>query len=116
MARLEAETLFLPCTRALPDTSPGTRPPEAGSQPCGAEELAAWAAELSLEPEDLDGLVHDAYSRHASQTNNGPLGSRVRFLVESYGTERIRFLISDLRPGTARPASADGTAVPQVGA
>src|SRR5512142_2496632 len=68
--------------------------------------------ELGLEPGDLDELVHDAFSRQASQTNNGP-GSQVRFLAGYYGTSRTRSLISDLQPGTARPASAGDTAVLQ---
>ena len=82
LASLEAETIFLPCTGGLPGTSPA----EDGGQPGDAEELAAWAAGLGLEAEDLDDLVHDAYSRQASEVNNGGLDSQVRFLVESYGT------------------------------
>ena len=50
LASLEAETIFLPCTRELP------------GQPDDAAKLTAWAAELGLEARDLDDLVHDAYS------------------------------------------------------
>jgi hypothetical protein len=111
LAALEAETIFLPCTRGLPmsDTSSG-RWPEASSQPGDADELAAWAGELGLEPGDLDEFINDAFSRQASKTNNGGLGSQVRFLVETYGTGHARSLISDLLPGVAEPAAADGTA------
>ncbi len=96
LASLEAETIFLPCTRGLPETSPA-----AGSgQPGDAEELAAWAAGLGLEAGDLDDLVHDAYSRQASQTNNDGLEAQVRYLAESYGTEGARSLLSGLLPQT----------------
>ena len=66
LASLEAETIFLPCTSGLPGTSPAGD----SGQPGEAEELAAWAAGLGLEAGDLDDLVHDAYSRQASETNN----------------------------------------------
>ena len=55
-----------------------------------------------LEAGDLDDLVHDAYSRQASETNNDGLGSQVKFLIESYGTEGARSLLSGLLPQTAR--------------
>ena len=112
LASLEAETIFLPCTGGLPGTSPA----EEGGQPGDAEELAAWAAGLGLEAEDLDDLVHDAYSRQASEVNNGGLDSQVRFLIESYGTGGARSLLSDLRPEAAGRASAAGTAAPAAGA
>ena len=101
LASLEAETIFLPCTSGLPGTSPAGD----GGQPGDADELAAWAAGLGLEAGDLDDLVHDAYSRQASEVNNGGLGSQVRFLIESYGTGGARSLLSDLRPAAARRAS-----------
>ena len=101
LASLEAETIFLPCTSGLPDTSPA----EEGGQPGDAEELAAWAAGLGLEAEDLDDLIHDAYSKQASGVNNGGLDSQVRFLIESYGTEGALSLLSDLRPEAAGRAS-----------
>ncbi len=112
LASLEAETIFLPCTGGLPGTSPA----EEGGQPGDVEELAAWAAGLGLEAEDLDDLVHDAYSRQASEVNNGGLDSQVRFLIESYGTGGARSLLSDLRPEAAGRASAAGTAAPAAGA
>jgi hypothetical protein len=71
---------------------------------------------LGLEAEDLDDLVHDAYSRQASEVNNGGLDSQVRFLIESYGTGGARSLLSDLRPEAAGRASAAGTAAPAAGA
>jgi len=116
MAALEAETIFLPCTRGLPmtDTSPG-RLPEASSQPVDADELAAWAEELGLGPGDLDEFINDASSRQASETNNGGLGSQIRFLVEIYGTGHARSLISDLLPGAPEPAATGGTAAPPGG-
>ena len=90
------------------------RPSQAGSgQPGDAEELAAWAAGLGLEAEGLDDLVHDAYSKQASEVNNGGLDSQVRFLIESYGTSHARSLLSDLRPAAARRSSA---AAPAAGA
>jgi hypothetical protein len=95
---LEAETIFLPCTSGLPGASPGG---DTG-QPGEADELAAWAAGLGLGPHDLDDLVHDAYSRQASETNNDGLGSQVKFLIESYGTEGARSLLSGLLPQTER--------------
>jgi hypothetical protein len=98
LASLEAETIFLPCTSELPETSPAGD----SSEPGEAEELAAWAAGLGLEAGDLDDLVHDAYSRQASQTNNDRLEAQVRFLIESYGTEGARCLLSDLLPQTER--------------
>jgi hypothetical protein len=98
LASLEAETIFLPCTSELPETSPAGD----SSEPGEAEELAAWAAGLGLEAGDLDDLVHDAYSRQASQTNNDGLEAQVRFLIESYGTEGARCLLSDLLPQTER--------------
>ena len=116
LASLEAETIFLPCTSGLPETSPGTRPAEDGGQPGDADELTAWAAGLGLEAADLDDLVHDAFSRRASETNNGGLRSQVRFLVESYGTGCARSLLSDLPPAAARRASPGGTAAPAAGA
>ena len=116
LASLEAETIFLPCTSGLPGTSPATGLADTGSHPGDEEELAAWAAELGLEPEDLEDLVHDAFSRQASETNNDGLESQVRFLVEYYGPGRTRSLLSDLQPRTATRASADGTAVPPAGA
>jgi hypothetical protein len=90
LASLEAETIFLPCTSGLPETSPGTRPAEDGGQPGDADELTAWATGLGLEAADLDDLVHDAFSRQASETNNGGLRSQVRFLADTYGTGRAR--------------------------
>jgi len=98
LASLEAETIFLPCTSGLPGTSPAGD----SGQPGGAEELAAWAAGLGLEAGDLDDLVHDAYSRQASQTNNDGLEAQVRFLAGSYGSEGARSLLSDLLPQTER--------------
>jgi hypothetical protein len=94
------------------------RPSQAGSgQPGDAEELAAWAAGLGLEAEGLDDLVHDAYSKQASEVNNGGLDSQVRFLIESYGAGGARSLLSDLRPEAAGRASAGGgTAAPAAGA
>jgi hypothetical protein len=108
LSSLEAETIFLPCTSGLPDTSPAGD----SGQPGEADELAAWAAGLGLEAGDLDDLVHDAYSRQASETNNGGLGSQVRFLAGTYGTGYARSLLSDLRPAAACPASVGGTAAP----
>ena len=70
LASLEAETIFLPCTSGLPGTSPAGD----SGQPGDGEELAAWAAGLGLEAGDLDDLVYDAYSKQASETNNGGLG------------------------------------------
>lgn len=101
LASLEAETIFLP----------GTSPAAAGSRP---GELAAWAAGLGLEAGDLDDLVHDAYSRQASEVNNGGLDSQV--LAETYGTRHARSLLSDLRPAAARRASAPGAAATAAGA
>jgi len=98
LASLEAETIFLPCTSGLPETSPAGESREPGE----AGELAAWAAGLGLEARDLDDLVHDAYSRQASETNNDGLGSQVKFLIESYGTEGARSLLSGLLPQTER--------------
>ena len=98
LASLEAETIFLPCTSGLPGTSPAGD----SSEPGGAGELAAWAAGLGLGSGDLDDLVHDAYSRQASQTNNDGLEAQVRFLVGSYGAGRARSLLSDLLPQTER--------------
>ncbi len=112
LASLEAETIFLPCASGLPGTSPAGD----SGQPGEADELAAWAAGLGLEAGDLDDLVHDAYSRQASEVNNGGLDSQVRFLIESYGTGGARSLLSDLRPEAARRASAAGTAAPAAGA
>jgi len=98
LASLEAETIFLPCTSGLPGTSPaGDR-----GQPGEADELAAWAAGLGLRTFDLDELVHDAYSRQASQTNNDGLEAQIKFLAESYGTGHARSLLSDLLPQTER--------------
>jgi hypothetical protein len=88
----------------------------AGELRVKAEELTAWAAGLGLEAADLDDLVHDAYSKQASEVNNGGLGSQVSFLAEIYGTEGARSLLSDLRPAAARRASAPGAAAPAVGA
>jgi hypothetical protein len=104
LASLEAETVFLPCTRELP------------GQPDDAAKLTAWAAGLGLEAGDLDDLVHDAYSRQASDVNNSGLGSQVRLLIESYGTGGALSLLSGLRPAAARRATAAGAAAPAVGA
>jgi hypothetical protein len=98
LASLEAETIFLPCTSGLAETSPAGD----DGQTRDAEELAAWAAGLGLEAGDLDDLVQDAYSRQASQTNNDGLEAQVKFLIESYGTEGARSLLSDLLPQTER--------------
>ena len=112
---LEAETVFLPCTSGLPGTSPAAGD---SGQPGEADKLAAWAAGLGLEAGDLDDLVHDAYSRLASETNNNGLVAQVRFLVGSDGAERARSLLNDLLPqtekarlrrrGQQRPPSAPG--------
>jgi len=95
-----------PGTSEEPGTMPGNRPaphgPSHSGQPGEAQELAAWAAGLGLEAGDLDDLVHDAYSKQASETNNDGLGSQVKFLIESYGTEGARSLLSDLLPQTER--------------
>ena len=104
LASLEAETIFLSCTTELP------------GQPDDAAKLTAWAAGLGLEARDVDDLVHDAYSRQASDVNNSGLGSQVRFLIESYGTGGALSLLSGLRPAAARRASASGTAAPAAGA
>ena len=109
LASLEAETIFLPCTSGLPETSPAGE----SSEPGEAGELAAWAAGLGLGPSDLDDLVHDACSRQASEVNNGGLGSQVRFLAETYGTGHARSLLGDLRPTAAR---RDSAAAPAAGA
>ena len=112
LASLEAETIFLPCTSGLPGPArPGTAASLATrtSWPPGRPG-SAWR------PEDLDDLVHDAYSRQASEVNNGGLDSQVRFLIESYGTGGARSLLSDLRPEAAGRASAAGTAAPAAGA
>jgi hypothetical protein len=110
LASLEAETIFLPCTSGLPDTSPAGD----SGQPGEADKLAAWAAELGLEAGDLDDLVHDAYSRRASEVNNGGLGSQVRFLAGTYGTRGRP--VPAQRPAAARRATAAGTAAPAPGA
>jgi hypothetical protein len=102
LASLEAETVFLPCTSGLP----GTGPAGDCGQPGDAEVVAAWAAGLGLEAGDLDDLVHDAYSRQASETNNGGLDSQVSFLAGTYGIEGARSLLSGLRPAAARRAFA----------
>jgi hypothetical protein len=88
----------------------------ARNQPDEPGELTAWAAGLGLEAADLDDLVHDAYSRQASETNNGGLDSQVRFLAETYGTRGARSLLSGLRPAAARRASVGDTAAPSAGA
>lgn len=116
LASLEAETIFLSCTSGLPETSPAAHLAGDGSQPGEPDLLTAWAAGLGLEAADLDDLVHDAYSRQASETNNGGLDSQVRFLAETYGTRGARALLSGLRPAAARRASACGTATPSAGA
>jgi hypothetical protein len=103
LASLEAATIFLPCTSELP------------GQPGAAEKVAAWAAELGLEAEDLDDLVHAAYSKLASEVNNSGLGSQIRLLIESYGTGGALSLLSGLRPEAAGRASAAGTAEPAAG-
>ena len=108
-AGLEAETIFLPCTSGLPDTSPAG---ESG-QPGDADELAAWAAGLGLEAGDLDDLVHDAYSRQASEMNNGGLGSQVRFLIE-YLRHRGRPVPAQ-RPAAAARATQRRSAAPAAG-
>lgn len=95
-------------TAREPEIGPGTGPAGDGGQPGDAEELAAWAEGPGLESADLDGLVHDALSGQASETNNGGLSSQVRFLAGHYGTGRARSLLSALQPGTARPAPAGG--------
>ena len=64
-------------------------------------DIIAENPELYGTPGDLDDLVHDAYSKQASEVNNGGLGSLVRFLIESYGTGGARSLLSDLRPAAA---------------
>ena len=98
LARPEAETIFLPCTSGLPGTSPAGD----SGQPGEAGELAAWAAGLGLEAGDLDNLVHDAYSRQASETNNDGLGARS-------GPHRV--LRHGARPVVAqRPPAAEGRA------
>ena len=103
LASLEAATVFLPCTSGLPDTSPAE----------DAGEVAAWAASLGLAALDLDDLVLDAYSWQAATTNNDGLQAQVRFLVDSYGADRARTLISDLQrppPTPRRPAVSQGSA------
>jgi hypothetical protein len=104
LASLEAETIFLPCTSGLP------------VQPGAADKVAAWAAELGLGAEDLDDLVHAAYSKLASEVNNSGLGSQIKLLIESHGTGGALSLLSDLRPEAARRASAAGAAEPAAGA
>ena len=79
-------------------------------------DIIAENPELYGTPGDLDDLVHDAYSKQASEVNNGGLDSQVRFLIESYGTGGTRSLLSDLRPAAAGRASAGGTAAPGAGA
>ena len=86
----------------VPAGCPATSPAGDSGQRGEAGELAAWAAGLGLEAGDLDDLVHDAYSRQASETNNDGLGSQVKFLIESYGTEGARTLLSGLLPQTER--------------
>jgi len=74
--------------------------------PRDADELATWAEGLGREPDDLDELIHDAFSRQASETNNGGLASQVRFLVETFGAAHARALISECSTGTAGTAAS----------
>ena len=78
--------------------------------------MAAWAAELGLEAEDLHDLVHAASSKLATEVNNSGLRSQIRFLIDSYGTGGALSLLSGLRPEAAGRASAAGTAEPAAGA
>ena len=83
------------------------------------ETRTSWpprATGLGLKAGDLDDLVREAYSRQASEVNNGGLHPRVRFLIESCGTGHARSLLSDLRPAPAQRASAPGAAASAVGA
>lgn len=104
LASLEAATIFLPCTSELP------------RQPGPADKVAAWAAELGLEAEDLHDLVHAAYSKLATEVNNSGLRSQIRFLIDSYGTGGTLSLLSSLRPEAAGRASPAGTAEPAADA
>jgi hypothetical protein len=98
LASLEAETIFLPCTSGLPETSPAGD----SGEPGGVEELAAWALGLGFGSYDLDDLVRDAYSRQASQTNNDGVEAQIRFLAGTYGAEGARSLLRGLLPLTER--------------
>lgn len=49
------------------------------------ERLVTRAKELGLQPKDLDGLVHDAFSAPASEINNGGLEQQIAFLVDKHG-------------------------------
>jgi hypothetical protein len=59
-------------------------------------ELIAWA-EDRVSDLDLDDLVHDAASKHASDTNNGGVAEQVRYLAGEVGVESARAMIEEER-------------------
>lgn len=70
-------------------------------------ELLAWAEGLGAGPEDLDELIHEAFSKPATAINNDGLESQIEFLVKTYGAADARELIEESCPDAAR-CSGDG--------
>jgi hypothetical protein len=52
--------------------------------------LLVQAAELDIEPEMLDDLVHETKSEEAATINNGGLDSQLEYLVASHGADWMR--------------------------
>jgi hypothetical protein len=55
--------------------------------------LENFALTYGLEPEELDGLVHDAKNGEASEINNGGIASQLEYLVAFNGYEAARQLL-----------------------
>jgi hypothetical protein len=59
--------------------------------------LLELAEQKGLEPEDLDGQVHELASSFASDVNNGGLESQIMYLSEHLGTAEVRKLLQEHR-------------------
>lgn len=79
----------------------------AGDYPTGpapAAVLAERADAARITAQDLDGLVHDAASEHASRVNDDGPHAQLEFLVDAYGAEAVQTMLDGLT-GPARRVS-----------
>ncbi|ATY17131.1 hypothetical protein CU254_41890 (plasmid) [Amycolatopsis sp. AA4] len=69
------------------------------------QNLLALAAELDLDPLDLNDVVHDLHSLPASAINNGGLEAQITYLLAELGETELEELLRDAAPDCAAPTA-----------